>query len=144
MFVPDLTAMWRHGSSDTDASASLSLRVASCPSSKLIASTEHWKHGPNLLKIMRGTTMLRLCAHVVCLRFGRTSCKRTSATQIWKLLGKHWVFVESSAKHTSPSLVAASADGSATVPCAASATPPTDLVPASSLPSLPFFFLQCR
>ena len=86
MFVPDLTAMWRHGSSDTDASASLSLRVASCPSSKLIASTEHWKHGPNLLKIMRGTTMLRLCAHVVCLRFGRTSCKRTSASQIWKLL----------------------------------------------------------
>ena len=43
---------------------------------------------------MRASTRLRRCAHDVCLRFGRTSCGRSSATQICKVSRKDWVFVE--------------------------------------------------
>ena len=47
-----------------------------------------------LLRMMCAITRLRQCAHDVCLRFGRTSCGRSSATQICKLSRKDWVFVE--------------------------------------------------
>ena len=54
-----------------------------------------------MLRMMCAITRLRRCAPDVCLRFGRTSCGRRSATQICKLSRKDWVFVEALAKDKS-------------------------------------------
>ena len=54
-----------------------------------------------MLRMMCAITRLRRCAPDVCLRFGRTSCGSSSATQICKLSRKDWVFVEALAKDKS-------------------------------------------